>query len=104
MKVSAWDKCRGIALGLTVCYILASPAQTATHKTTNPQTINHQITSQSPVTASNPSVFALDVIAQDAKTTAILPRLGREDFQVTDNGREVPIEQLYEWLCIRAWL
>jgi len=36
-------------------------------------------------------IFPLDVIAQDTKTSTILPKLAREDFRVLDNGHEVSI-------------
>jgi hypothetical protein len=41
----------------------------------------------------SPSLYTLDVIAQHEKTTAILPKLAKTDFHVTDNGQDVPIVQ-----------
>ncbi len=39
----------------------------------------------------DPSLVRINVIALDDKTGAILPNLAKEDFQLFDNGREMPI-------------
>jgi hypothetical protein len=63
-----------------------SPAQTSNQVQTAPQTAAPR-----PNPSIDPSIVTLNVVAQDAKTSAILPKLGREDFRLFDNGREMPI-------------
>jgi hypothetical protein len=68
-----------------------------------------QTPTQVPAPHPDPSIVTLDVVAQDAKTLAILPNLSSSDFRLLDNGREVPISSFgsgthYSVAPIALWL
>ncbi|MGC2161182.1 MAG: hypothetical protein WA634_04675 [Silvibacterium sp.] len=57
----------------------------------------------------DPSVVTVNVVALNAKTSAILPSLGKEDFRLSDNGHEMPIVSFgsgahYSTTPIALWL
>jgi hypothetical protein len=76
MNVYTRITCCAIILGAAACGGVRSFAQAA---------------GQSTIPKQDPSVVTVDVIAQNTKTTAILPKLDEEDFRVLDNGHEAPI-------------
>ena len=75
MRISARNIRCVIMLGLAVCCYPTALAQKAV----------------SPPAVLDPSIVAVDVVALNAKTSAIVPGLSKSDFRLLDNGRETPI-------------
>jgi hypothetical protein len=79
-----------MALGTVAWFGAMSPAQTST-QSASPQTAAPRAKSSPTSQPIDPSVVTLNIIAEDAKTSAILPKLSREDFRLYDNGRETAV-------------
>jgi hypothetical protein len=90
MKFPVWSIRWAIVLGTATSFGLVSHAQ-ATVQSALPQVAAPRANPSPASQPTDPSLVTLNVVAQDAKTSAILPKLSREDFRLFDNGRETPI-------------
>lgn len=88
MKALAWSTRCVIVLGLAAWLCPMSPAQTPVQGI--PQN-SPQPAPARPGQSADLSTVPLNVIALNARTSAVLPNLTQADFRLYDNGREVPI-------------